>query len=291
MSSNTVDIYGVNDMEYGKYLQKLDSASKSDEGLFLSVDSNGLQDSNGLGESVLVTSTQSGSILLYQYSPSGVTELRHIAEAHVFSTEAMPVWVVAMSGRSRYQIVSGGDDCKLKMWDIRESSTFPTHTVSKKYDSGVTSAQWHPSKDHIFAAGSYDQSLCIWDQRYMKTELCRYLTVGGVWRIKWSIADNFPDEFILIANMQGGSTLLKLNSTSQNIANSGGEAEERNYNYSLNDTATFSNGSTEQLVYGIGHFHESKSHIHAEEDAEKKIFDFVSCSFYENSIDVWTVAI
>ena len=111
------------------------------------------------------------------------------------------------------------------MWDIRESSTFPTHTVSKKYDSGVTSAQWHPSKDHIFAAGSYDQSLCIWDQRYMKTELCRYLTgsysnflfftilvsifklntiVGGVWRIKWSIADNFPDEFILTANMQGG---------------------------------------------------------------------------------------
>ena len=124
MSSNTVDIYGVNDMEYGTSLQKLDSASKSDEGLFLSVDSNGLQDSNGLGENVLVTSTQSGSILLYQYSPSGVTELRHIAEAHVFSTEAMPVWVVAMSGRSRYQIVSGGDDCKLKVYCKRMNLIF-----------------------------------------------------------------------------------------------------------------------------------------------------------------------
>ena len=78
---------------------------------------------------------------------------------------------------------------------------------------------------------------------------------------------------------------MKLNSTSQNITNS---VEENNY-YSVNDVATFSNSSAEQLVYGIGHIHESKSHI--EEGAGKKIFDFVSCSFYENIIEVWTAAI
>lgn len=118
MSSSTVDIYGVNVTEDDASLQRLDSVSKPDEGLFLSVDSNGLEESkngHGLGENVLVTSTQSGSILIYQYSTSGVTELHHIPDAHVFSSEAMPVWVVAMSGRSRNQIVSGGDDCKLKV--------------------------------------------------------------------------------------------------------------------------------------------------------------------------------
>ena len=108
--------------------------------------------------------------------------------------------------------------------------------------------------------------------------------VGGVWRIKWIVADDLNDEFILTANMQGGSSILKLNPT----------ADESNckHCYSLNDVATFSNGSEGQLVYGVGHFQESKSNIIIEEGvSEKKYFDFVSCSFYENSIEVWTAAI
>ena len=118
MSSSAIDIYGWRESEDDIALQKLDSASKSGEGLFLSVDSFAEIDEEGsgsTGESVLATSTQNGSILIYQCSSSGVTELQHIPAAHVFSEEAMPVWVVAMNGRSRNQIVSGGDDCKLKV--------------------------------------------------------------------------------------------------------------------------------------------------------------------------------
>lgn len=118
MSSSTIDIYGWRESEDDISLQKLDSASKSDEGLFLSVDSFAEiaeEGSGSPGESVLATSTQNGSILIYQFSSSGIMELQHIPEAHVFSAEAMPVWVVAMNGRSRNQIVSGGDDCKLKV--------------------------------------------------------------------------------------------------------------------------------------------------------------------------------
>ena len=112
----------------------------------------------------------------------------------------------------------------------------------------------------------------------------KYLIVGGVWRIKWIVADDLHDEYILTANMQGGSSILKLNPTAE-------EGEDK-HSYSLHDVATFSNESERQLVYGVGHFHTSKSNVIFEESvAEKKTFDFVSCSFYENLLELWTAVI
>lgn len=84
--------------------------------------------------------------------------------------------------------------------------------------------------------------------------------------------------------MQGGSSILKINPTAD-------ESDDKHF-YSLNDVATVSNGNEGQLVYGVGHFQESKSKSIIEEGvAEKKSFDFVSCSFYENLIEVWTAVI
>lgn len=60
----------------------------------------------------------------------------------------------------------------------------------------MTSAQWHPNNADVFATGSYDGSVCVWDRRSMVTPMHRIDTGGGVWRAKWldthSAATNTP---------------------------------------------------------------------------------------------------
>ena len=86
-------------------------------------------------------------------------------------------------------ILTGGDDGTFKLWDLRTintslslsscdnnndvSSNPPTPiAISKYHSAGVTSAQYHPTYQHVFATGSYDNNICIWDDRFMKTPIC-----------------------------------------------------------------------------------------------------------------------
>lgn len=68
-------------------------------------------------------------------------------------------------------LVSGGDDCCLKLWDLR-CATSPFHNMAKFFTAGVTSAQWCPYRDqeHLYAVGSYDGSIALWDERMQQRE-------------------------------------------------------------------------------------------------------------------------
>lgn len=78
-------------------------------------------------------------------------------------------------------LLSGGDDCCLKLWDLRCPHS-PTHSLAKHFTAGVTSAQWCPreSQEHLFAAGSYDGSIALWDRR-MQRQAPLAALVSGVW--------------------------------------------------------------------------------------------------------------
>ena len=49
-------------------------------------------------------------------------------------------------------VPTGGDDCKLKLWDLRTGTTFPS-AVKKDFSAGVTTTQSHPLAENIFAVG------------------------------------------------------------------------------------------------------------------------------------------
>jgi WD40 repeat protein len=69
----------------------------------------------------------------------------------------------------RQMLVSGGDDCCLKLWDLRCPES-PIHSMAKFFTAGVTSAQWCPyrSQEHVYAMGSYDGSIALWDERMQR---------------------------------------------------------------------------------------------------------------------------
>ncbi len=49
----------------------------------------------------------------------------------------------------------------------------------------MCSIAFHPHAEHIFAHGSYDQTVHCWDIRSMASPLSSVDTGGGVWRLKW----------------------------------------------------------------------------------------------------------
>ena len=139
--------------------------NRPEEGLFLSVD---VTEQSTI--SSLAVSTQSGSILSYYVGESELRSVVEIPKAHDMLGEPMPVWIVAMNHRAPDILVSGGDDMKMKLWDLRAASTAQV-VVPKVHTAGVTSAMFHPYRQDVFATGSYDEHLRIWDARQLRTPI------------------------------------------------------------------------------------------------------------------------
>ena len=134
--------------------------------------------------------------LIYSLTSSDLQLTSSILNAHQLNNEKIPAWIVSSSPYNDSLLLSGGDDCSLKLWDLRLNNTsstsstsppIPIFKTSKHYTAGVTSAQWHPYQEEIFAVGSYDNTFKIWDIRQLRNPLSEIETNGGVWRIKWNI--------------------------------------------------------------------------------------------------------
>jgi diphthine methyl ester acylhydrolase len=227
-------------------------------------------------------SSQNGSLLFYSLTSSGLQLDSVISSAHLFHGEPVPAWIIASSPHQPDLYLSGGDDCCLKLWDLKQNHSVPLWISSKHFQAGVTSAQWHPHLEHIFAVGSYDQTVSIWDQRNSRQPLCEMDTGGGVWRIKWA-----PDNHLAIASMQGGSGVYQWNPSEESPSPSPSSLQ-------IIDQQLDSNPN--RLVYGIDWIScpstggEGRGGgVRGEEAgaASARPWKIATCSFYDNLIQVW----
>lgn len=113
----------------------------------------------------------------------------------------------------------------MKIWDIRRTLR-PTHKIGDtEFEAGVTAISCHPNLSNIFAVGSYDEKIRIFDHRKIDEPLWRVSVGGGVWRIKWHPScwqistDRNGDDCskcnvhngkILVAAMHGGCRILDI---------------------------------------------------------------------------------
>lgn len=82
----------------------------------------------------IVVSTQEGSIILYNLNSETLIEEFKIEKAHTMCNENMPAWITFFNPHNTNVLVSGGDDCLLKLWDTRYKTS--TH-VDKSHDAGM----------------------------------------------------------------------------------------------------------------------------------------------------------
>jgi len=170
-------------------------ACASEDILCLSLDwSSRRHESSNLGS--IICSLSNGSLALLR---SDSQELLLAASWHAHEFEP---WIAAWDYWNENVVYSGGDDLKMKGWDIRQDLAQPTF-INKRFDAGITTIQSHPCQEHVIAVGSYDNTVRIFDVRKPLSPLVQIDVGGGAWRVKWHpCAERKQD--LLVACMHDG---------------------------------------------------------------------------------------
>ncbi|GLB36158.1 putative WD40 repeat-like protein [Lyophyllum shimeji] len=145
----------------------------------------------------LIASLSNGSLCLL--SPSEASGLAVTGSWHAHDHEP---WIAAWNDWDTNIIYSGGDDLKLKAWDIRQDQKQPIFT-NKRFDAGVTSIQSNPHVEHLIAVGSYDNTVRLFDVRKPLLALAEVAVGGGAWRVKWHPSESRKED-LLVACMHDG---------------------------------------------------------------------------------------
>lgn len=95
----------------------------------------------------MIVSLSNGSLCLL--CPRDARGLSLSSSWHAHDNEP---WVAAWNYWDTNVVYSGGDDLKMKSWDIRLDCSRPLF-VNKRFDAGVTSIQSNPHVEHLLAVG------------------------------------------------------------------------------------------------------------------------------------------
>lgn len=145
-------------------------------------------------ETSIATSHSSGHISLYSATPAA-TKLLDRRKSHT-----LEAWTVC---RRNHILYSGGDDGALVAWTPNSPENI-FRLRAPHEGIGVTAVAVQPGDEHELWTGGYDDTLRIWDTRYMRRCLTEANVGGGVWRIKYH-----PKGLVLIATMYDGFKVVR----------------------------------------------------------------------------------
>ncbi|KAH7885979.1 WD40-repeat-containing domain protein [Phlebopus sp. FC_14] len=105
------------------------------------------------------------SIRIWDVRSRGRQSVTGITSAH-----ESDVNVISWNTTSAYLLLSGGDEGGIKVWDLRNLTTkgssgeAPNPVATFTWHSApITSVEWHPTEDSIFAASGADDQITLWD--------------------------------------------------------------------------------------------------------------------------------
>jgi len=269
--------------------------------LALDIDESNVNVDSGTGSIKIISSYSDGTLAIHTVVFPGTEGDVRIEEdvrwrAHSLFNGMAPaeVWTCCWAKTKNNEaysnlVLSGGDDCKLKGWDVRLPMT-PSKPIfqigEEEHGAGVTALSWHPKNTNVFASGSYDEGVRIWDIRCMTSSadssgwsgrpkmLAKIdSSGGGIWRLKWH-----PDEAskLLVGAMHGGCRVL-------NIPALESEANTQN-NVGIDIIASFT--AHKSMAYGADWLSTSTCR---DDDSVVGVDVAASCSFYDQRSFLWKV--
>ncbi|KAF9056166.1 WD40-repeat-containing domain protein [Panaeolus papilionaceus] len=208
----------------------------------------------------LVVSLSNGSVCVIRPRDRTGFSVSETWHAHDYEP-----WIATWDQWNPNIVYTGGDDLKMKGWDIRQSLDQPTF-VNKRFEAGVTTIQAHPNKEHIIAVGSYNNTVQVFDVRNPLAPLTRIDVGGGVWRAKWHPHPERAND-LLVACMHDGYKVVRFGEDTTNLAFKDGGWVRSRYD------------AHESLAYGA-----DWSHAPASLDSKSLIG---CCSFYDHKMSLW----
>ncbi|GAA5897399.1 hypothetical protein JCM8208_003262 [Rhodotorula glutinis] len=263
-----VQLHGLDDESRPlSHIETVDCAD--DKTLCLSLDWSTRRQASSDSASIVV-SLSSGSICTL----GGESSLSVTNEWHAHDFEP---WIAAFDCWQPTTVWTGGDDLKLKGWDLRQGCDTPTFVNKRSFEGGVTTIQSHRHVENLFAVGSYDSHVRLFDRRKPLVPLTTFDAGGGIWRLKWHPTN---PQRLLVAAMHGGFKVVNFDGLALREAGATTAEEDaggwvRPGEGSLK--ARFD--GHESLAYGVDWSHGGRT-------SEGR--DLVaSCSFYDHSLHVW----
>ncbi|GKY91953.1 hypothetical protein MPSEU_000166900 [Mayamaea pseudoterrestris] len=216
--------------------------------------------------------------------------------AHTMFKSPAEVWSVCFADScfGSKAVVSCGDDGLAKVWDLRATDR-PMQTL-QHFDAGVTCVAPHPRLDYLMVMGSYDETICLYDTRYMKP-LCKSSALGGgIWRLKWHPLRN---DRLLVAAMHGGARVVDFDGL-DSYAHASMSENEMGSDSPTPATIPESSptSSSNMISYSITkEFCEHKSMcygadwlVHRQSGRDGPQFEAAAtCSFYDKATYLWSV--
>jgi len=285
-ASGTIDVYQLKclhgddkeQMDKNYELSLLSSSSCGDEhGLALALAWD--ESSKNTSSTRMVSSYSNGTVAVHDINLSLTTNDDSISETHRWNAHtlfgcASEVWTTCFATNKHYSthdniVISGGDDCKMKLWDLRTDCSKPINTIGdREYGAGVTTVSYHPFLENVFASGSYDESVRIWDMRKLSSgesqiPMASVNVGGGVWRIKWHPTNKGR---ILVGAMHGGCRVID---APQLVTNNSHDDDQK-----VSIIKEFT--EHESMAYGADWLHTAGRYEAA-----------ASCSFYDRQTFIW----
>ncbi|QRV97407.1 glutamate-rich WD repeat protein [Ceratobasidium sp. AG-Ba] len=112
---------------------------------------------------VFASCSSDKSVKVWDVRAKGRKSAAQIARAH-----DSDVNVMSWNRGTSYLLVTGGDEGGIKVWDLRNlkgASAAPPSPVAhfSWHNAPITSIEWHPTEDSIFAAAGSDDQVTLWD--------------------------------------------------------------------------------------------------------------------------------
>ncbi|KAI0800700.1 glutamate-rich WD repeat containing [Fomes fomentarius] len=105
------------------------------------------------------------SVQIWDVRTKGRQSVAGIGKAH-----ESDVNVISWNRATSYLLLSGGDEGGIKVWDLRNVTKKGTTAVDPSpvaafawHNAPITSIEWHPTEDSIFAASGADDQVTLWD--------------------------------------------------------------------------------------------------------------------------------
>jgi len=136
----------------------------------------------------LVSSGEDGFVCLWDVNEGVSGGAKRLGPVDKFIGHKDVVEDVAWHAKDPHLIGSVGDDRCIMLWDIRKKGVEgATHEIKDAHDADINSIAFNPVNEFLFATGSADKTVALWDIRNLKSKIKTFTGhTDQVFQVVWA---------------------------------------------------------------------------------------------------------